>query len=242
MPFPRRTGLLALLPLLLSGCTGHFDHLGRVPDMTPIDNPRRQAEATGVTMPMPERSTTMRQAASLWEADARGFLRDLRASKIGDIVTVEVDMAEQARISNQTSRSRGAGEAMGVPNLFGLETALPNSVDPDKLVNLNSSGSSNGAGAVNRQENISLKVAAVVTDILPNGNLVIAGRQEMRVNFELRELRIAGVIRPQDITTRNTVSYEKIAEARITYGGRGQITDMQQPRVGQQVLDAILPF
>ncbi|MFV3126448.1 flagellar basal body L-ring protein FlgH [Niveispirillum sp. KHB5.9] len=237
----RFTSLLVATPLLLAGCA-RFDHIGQAPDMTPIDNPRRQAEATGVTMPMPERSDTMRQAASLWEADARGFLRDMRASKVGDIVTVEVDMAEQARISNQTSRARGAGESMGVPNLFGLETALPNSVDPENLVNLNSSGSSTGTGAVNRQENISLKVAAVVTDILPNGNLVIAGRQEMRVNYELRELRIAGVIRPQDITTRNTVSYEKIAEARIAYGGRGQIMDMQQPRIGQQVLDVILPF
>lgn len=238
----RRPALLLLAPLLLAGCANQWDHIGRAPGMTPIDNPGRQAEASAVTMPMPIPSQTMRQPASLWESDARGFLRDLRASKIGDIVTVIVDMAEQAQIRNQTTRSRGAGESLGVPNLFGLETVVPDRVDPDNLVNMNSSSNSSGAGAVNRQEQIQLKVAAVVTDILPNGNLVIAGRQEMRVNYELRELRIAGVIRPQDITTRNTVSYEKIAEARIAYGGRGQITDMQQPRVGQQVLDVILPF
>lgn len=242
MPITRPTALLMLAPLMLAGCAGQFDHLGKAPAITPIDNPRLQMEASGVSMPMPERSTVMRQPASLWEADARGFLRDLRASKIGDIVTVVVDMSEQAQIRNQTTRARGAGESLGIPNLFGLETALPNSIDPDNLVNLNSSGNSSGSGAVNRQENIQLKVAAVVTDILPNGNLVIAGRQEMRVNFELRELRIAGVIRPQDISTQNTVSYEKIAEARIAYGGRGQITDMQQPRLGQQVLDTVLPF
>ncbi|WP_114392731.1 flagellar basal body L-ring protein FlgH [Oleisolibacter albus] len=241
-----RPAALLLAPLLLAACADRLDHLGRAPSMTPIDDPARQMEAAGVSMPMPERSMQLRQPASLWESDARGFLRDLRANKVGDIVTVVIEMSEQAQISNQTTRSRGANEAAGLPNLFGFENKLgavfPNSVDKDKLVNMNSSSSSSGNGAVNRKEQIQLKVAAVVTEILPNGNLVIAGRQEMRVNYELRELRIAGVIRPQDITTRNTVSYEKIAEARIAYGGRGQITDLQQPRVGQQVLDAILPF
>jgi flagellar L-ring protein precursor FlgH len=245
-PLKSTAGSLLLIPLLLAGCAERLDHLGRAPSMTPIENPSQQAEATGVSMPMPQRSTQMRQPASLWEADARGFLRDLRATKVGDIVTVVVNMAEQAKISNQTTRSRAGSESAGVPNFLGLESklnsVLPNAVDPENLVNLNSSGSSSGSGAVNRQENISLQVAAVVTSVLPNGNLVIAGRQEMRVNYELRELRIAGVIRPQDISTTNTVSYEKIAEARIAYGGRGQLTDLQQPRIGQQVLDAILPF
>lgn len=241
----KRLGMLALA-LLLPACADRLDHLGKPPSMTAIDNPAQQAEAARVTMPMPVALPEVRQPASLWEPEARGFLRDLRAKTVGDIVTVVIDMAEQAQIRNQTTRSRGASEAAGVPNFFGLESRLPailpDQVDPSKLVDLNSNSSSSGSGQINRQEQIQLKVAAVVTDILPNGNLVIAGRQEMRVNYELRELRIAGVIRPEDITTRNTVSYEKIAEARIAYGGRGQITDVQQPRVGQQVLDVILPF
>jgi len=242
-----RTPLIPALLLLaaLPACA-RLDHLGREPGISPIDNPAAQAEVHRVSMPMPVPSSEARLPASLWQADARGFLRDLRAKAVGDIVTVIIDMAEQAQIRNQTSRSRDSAEQMGMPSFFGLESrlpgVLPDAVDPENLANLNSSSSSSGAGSVNRQEQIQLKVAAVVTDLLPNGNLVIAGRQEVRVNFELRELRIAGVIRPEDITTRNTIGYEKIAEARIAYGGRGQITDMQQPRYGQQVLDVILPF
>ncbi|MFM2042806.1 MAG: flagellar L-ring protein FlgH [Pseudomonadota bacterium] len=232
--------------LLLAGCAGQLDHLGRPPGMSPIDDPARQAEAVRVSMPMPAPDVEVRQPASLWQADARGFLRDLRAKTVGDIVTVTIDMTEQAQIRNQTTRSRSSAESLATPNLFGFEDRLgavfPNGVDPNALVDLGSESSSSGAGSVNRQESIQMRVAAVVTQVLPNGNLVIAGRQEMRVNFELRELRIAGVIRPEDITTRNTVSYEKIAEARIAYGGRGQITDVQQPRIGSQVLDVILPF
>lgn len=238
---PRRIGCLAAL-LALSACAERLDHLGRAPSITPIQDPAYQDEAVRVSMPMPFPDVEVRQPASLWQADARGFLRDLRAKTVGDIVTVTINMSEQAQIRNQTSRSRGSAESLSTPNLFGLETFLPDRVDPDALVDIGSNSSATGAGSVNRQENIQMQVAAVVTQVLPNGNMVIAGRQEMRVNYELRELRIAGVIRPEDITTRNTISYEKIAEARIAYGGRGQIMDVQQPRIGQQVLDVILPF
>ncbi len=115
-------------------------------------------------------------------------------------------------------------------------------MDPGNLVGLNSGSTSEGSGSIRRNEEIELKLASVITDVLPNGNLVIYGRQEVRVNFEVRELAIAGIVRPEDITSANTISYEKIAEARISYGGRGQITDVQQPRYGQQLYDIIFPF
>jgi flagellar L-ring protein precursor FlgH len=157
---------------------------------------------------------------------------------------VEID--DKAEIDNSTSRSRTANESLGVPNLFGLEQhiqrILPGKPDLSTLVAANSDSNSGGTGSVSRGETIDLKVAATVTDILPNGNLVIYASQEVRVNFELRDLQVSGVVRPEDISRQNTISYEKIAEARVVYGGRGQITDLQQPRLGQQVLDRVLPF
>ena len=149
-------------------------------------------------------------------------------------------------MSNESNRTRSGSESAGVPNLLGYEaqlnSVLPKSVDPTKLIGTNSSSSANGKGAVTRSEAITLKVAAIVTQVLPNGNLVVSGKQEVRVNYELRELNIAGVVRPEDIVSDNTISYEKIAEARISYAGRGQINDVQQPRWGQQLIDVLFPF
>jgi flagellar L-ring protein precursor FlgH len=135
---------------------------------------------------------------------------------------------------------------MGVPNLFGLEASLPKllgkSVSASTLVNANSSNVATGTGTIKRNETVTLRLAGVVTQMLPNGNLVVAARQEMRVNSELRELQVSGVIRPQDIASDNTVPHDRMAEARISYGGRGQLTDIQTPRYGQQALDVLLPF
>ena len=134
----------------------------------------------------------------------------------------------------------------GLDSFLGYETqldaVLPEAVSPGSLVDLDSNSSSQGTGSVNRDETINLRIAALVTQVLPNGNLVIAGRQEVRVNYEVRQLQVAGMIRPEDITSTNTVSYDQIAEARVSYGGRGHISDVQQPRYGQQLYDIIFPF
>ena len=157
-----------------------------------------------------------------------------------------VEIRDSAEISNTTTRSRTAAEMAATPNFLGFESdldkILPSAVDPLSLVNITSSGTSEGSGSVNRDESIDLSIAAIVTQLLPNGNLVIAGRQEIRVNYELRELQVAGIIRPEDIASTNTIEFNQIAEARIAYGGRGQISDLQQPRYGQQVFDIIWPF
>ncbi len=157
-----------------------------------------------------------------------------------------IDIDDQAAISNTTTRNRANSDTAKIPKVLGFETdfsqVLPDAVDPNNLVDFNSTTSNSGAGTVNRTEDIELKIAAVVTQVLPNGNLVIHGRQEMRVNFEVRELQVAGIIRREDITSTNTIKFDQIAEARIAYGGRGQITDVQQPRYGQQIFDIIFPF
>ena len=171
-----------------------------------------------------------------------GYTGGVLAARIGDILTVRVSITDKAEIENTTKRSRKNNENMGVPNFFGLENKVPSTVDPSNLVTTDSTASSEGEGSVDRSEKLTTNVAAVVTQVLPNGNLVVEGKQEVRVNFEIRELIVAGIVRPEDIQSDNTIDSSKIAEARIAYGGRGQITDVQQPRYGQQVFDILFPF
>lgn len=246
-----RPSRLALLALLLAGgaCT-RFDHVGKPPDLTPVGKAPDAAPLTAQDvvsrLPVPAPPPALpSQPGSLWQTGSQSFFYDNRAARVGDLLTVIIDIDEEARFDNQTRRDRDGEEALG-GTFFGYESQLhrflPNAVDPDNLVGIGSSSGSSGTGRSRRSEKVEMKMAAIITAVLPNGNFVINGSQEMRVNYDLRELQIAGVIRPQDITAENTISYDKIAEARIAYGGRGQLFDLQQPRYGQQVLDMVLPF
>jgi flagellar L-ring protein precursor FlgH len=238
-----------LLPaLLLSGC-GTLDQLSRVgrpPPMTPSADPTADPSWRPVSLPMPRPESTPTEANSLWRAGSRAFFKDQRAAQVGDIVTVVVNITDAADLKDNTTQGRTGSEAMGLPNLFGLEAALPRmiskSIDPKNLVNASSSGNSSGSGQIQRNESVQLRLAGVITQVLPNGNLVVAARQQVRVNSELRDLQVTGVVRPQDIASDNTVQHDRMAEARISYGGQGQLVDQQTPRYGQQVMDALLPF
>lgn len=218
--------------------------VGEAPALTAITNPTVQPGYQPVSMPMPQPQPVAYQSNSLYRTSSKGFFKDQRAHRVGDILTVDVTIADKAKIDNKSARSRtstntaGAGGALG--SLF--NAVLPANVDAKAAISANSGIDDGGAGSVNRSENLSTQVAVVVTQVLPNGNLVIEGHQEVRVNFEVRDLVVAGIVRPEDIGNDNTIPSAKIAEARISYGGRGQITDVQQPRYGQQILDAILPF
>lgn len=247
----RYTIVPLLLALAVSGCA-RLDHLGKPPTMSAIDMspeaiPEAQVTSLPMPIPQPERPRVGAEKASLWSNNSTALFSDQRARDVGDILTVLISIRDRARLQNETVRERDNSESMGMPRLAGLESLLGDILpgdnpDTSTLADLGSRSRSTGSGEINRDETIELKVAAVVTDVMPNGNMVIAGRQEVRVNFELRELRVAGVIRPQDIKPNNTVDYDKIAEARIAYGGRGHITDVQQPRYGQQIYDIIMPF
>ena len=234
--------------LLTSACSAfdRLSHVGEVPELSPIENPLEQQRYKPITMPMPQPEQVVRQPNSLWAAGARTFFKDQRASKIGDILTVNIDITDSAAIDNSTTRSRSNAEGADMTNLFGVEglasKIMPPAFDPSSLLNLGSTRSSTGSGKVDREEAISLTIAAYVTQVLPNGNLVIRGSQEVRVNYEVRELLVTGNVRPEDISNSNEINHTQIAEARISYGGRGQITDVQQPRYGQQVIDILMPF
>ena len=195
---------------------------------------------------MPRPQTEPAEANSLWRQGSRAFFKDQRAANVGDIVTVLVNITDNADLKNESSATRNGNESLGVPNLLGLERSVPRvfgkGVNPSSLVSTTSTNGSTGTGAIKRNETVTLRLAGVVTQVLPNGNLAVAARQEVRVNSELRDLQVSGVIRPQDIASDNTVHHDRMAEARIAYGGRGQITNVQNPRYGQQLLDILLPF
>jgi flagellar L-ring protein precursor FlgH len=234
--------------LCVGGC-GNLTRLGEIgspPRMTPTTDPTSDPKWRPVTMPMPRAEVAPREPASLWRTGSRAFFKDQRAAQVGDIVTILVNTTDSADVENGTTATRTGSETMGLPNLFGLEAALPkllgSAVSASTLVNASSGSSNVGTGVMKRNETVVLRLAGVITQVLPNGNLVVAARQEMRVNSELRELQVSGVIRPQDIASDNTVPHDRMAEARISYGGRGQLTDMQTPRYGQQAMDILLPF
>ena len=239
-------GALLATGAVASGCSSidRLSQIGEKPKLTEIENPTTQPGYKPVQMPMPKPETASYNANSLWRNGSRAFFKDQRAARIGDILTVTVNITDKANIANETQRSRTAKDDSGITDFIGAETlgAQAKKVLPGRILTADSTSSSDGKGSVNRQEALQTNVAAVVTQLLPNGNLVVEGKQEIRVNFEIRELIVAGIVRPEDIQSDNTIDSSKIAQARIAYGGRGQITDVQQPRYGQQVMDVLLPF
>ena len=242
-------GLMLATTTMLTACGSTMDRLasvGQAPAMSKIENPHLQPGYQPVSMPMPAPKMVSKQPNSLWQSDSKTFFKDQRAVQVGDILTVLVDIKDEADMQNKTERKRESEEEVGLPNFLGYETALdqvlPTAVDNNSLIGLNSGTNTSGDGKIEREESVKLRLAAVVNQVLPNGNMVIAGNQEVRVNFEKRILQVTGIIRPQDISIDNTVTYDQIAEARIVYGGQGNVSDLQQPRYGQQVYDILMPF
>src|SRR5689334_23833656 len=231
----------------LAGNCAALDRLKMIGDQPPlsaIENPTSQAGYKPVQMPMPTAQPASYNPNSLWRNGSRAFFKDQRAHQVGDILTVKVKITDKATLENDTSRSRKNSEDSGVTDFIGskLIKTPASSILPGKILTADSTASSEGKGSIDRKEELLTNVAGVVTQVLPNGNLVIEGKQEVRVNYEVRELIVAGIVRPEDIESDNTIDSTKIAQARIAYGGRGQITDMQQNRYGEQLFDILLPF
>jgi flagellar L-ring protein precursor FlgH len=239
-------GAIVACGLALSGCGAlqRLSEVGRAPEMSKSGDPTRDPNYRPMTMPMPKPETAPNEANALWRQGSRAFFKDQRAAAVGDIITVVVSMTDSAQLNNVTTLTRASGEAAGIPDFVGLTSRLGLSslIDPSKLISLSSSNNNTGNGQIQRNETVTLRLAGVVTQVLPNGNLVVAARQEFVVNRELRELKVTGVVRPQDIASDNTVLHDRMAEARIQYGGRGQMTDLQSARWGQQLMDILLPF
>ena len=237
---------LALIPL--AACSTVQEAV-KGPNLTPVGYPAQLVPQNQEILPLASVREPAPQAASansLWRVGARAFFIDQRASRVGDILTVQIDIDDKAQTSNSTASSRTSGTSAGVPHFLGLESSLgkilPGGYDPANMVDTNSKTANAGSGSVNRQEKISLTIAAVVTGVLPNGNMVIQGTQEVRTNAEVRQLTVAGIVRPEDISSSNTIKHTQIAEARISYGGRGDISRVQKTPAGQALVERFSPF
>ena len=244
-----KAGIAGFLSVCVSGCAyfGRLADVGKEPEFTQIENPVKKKDYKPVDMPMPEPQTPYVNANSLWRPGSKGFFKDQRASQVGDILTVRVVVADKALLENKSEQKRdNDSDSVSIGALAGLEKyagkILPDGVDVSNLFNITSNREITGDGSIDRNEKIDVTMAAIVTQVLPNGNLVISGKQEVRVNYEMRQLHMTGIIRREDISTLNTIKSDKIAELRVAYGGKGTISDVQQPRYGRQILDILSPF
>jgi flagellar L-ring protein precursor FlgH len=242
-----RLRLLAFVALLPLGACSSVMEAVKGPELAPVGYPaalvpREQTVLVSARDPAPGPAS----ANSLWRTGARAFFADQRAGRVGDILTVLIDIDDSAKTINSTSTSRTAGVTAGIPHLLGLESSLgkilPGGYDPANALETSSKTANTGAGAVNRAEKISLTIGAVVSAVLPNGNLVIQGTQEVRTNTDVRQLTVAGVVRPEDISSTNTIRHTQIAEARISYAGRGDISRVQKTPAGQSLIEKFSPF
>jgi flagellar L-ring protein precursor FlgH len=245
-----RLRLLALAAVLtpLAACSTVSEAV-HGPQLAPVGYPAALVPRDQQVLPLSsarEPSPQPASANSLWRVGARAFFNDQRASRVGDILTVQIDIDDSAKTVNSTQSSRTSGVKAGVPHFLGLESSLgrilPGGYDPANAIETNSTTSNAGAGAVNRSEKISLTIAAVVTAVLPNGNMMIQGTQEVRTNTDVRQLTVAGIVRPEDISSANTIRHTQIAEARISYGGRGDISRVQKTPWGQSLSEKFSPF
>lgn len=240
---------MLLMATSLSGCGiwGRLTSIGELPEISPIENPTEVKNYEPVSMPMPQQIEAQPMANSLWKPGSSGFFKDQRASKVGDIITVKISAKDNALMENETEQNRDDNkDSVGITSFLGYESYakdyLPDAVEASDIINITSNREISGDGKIDRQEKINMTLAAIVTQVLPNGNLVIEGSQEIRVNYELRQMMVRGIIRRADIASDNTIESSKIAEMRVSYGGKGVISDVQQPRYGRQLIDIISPF
>lgn len=245
--------LLAATALSLSACGDtlrKIDQIGEQPPLTKVENPQTRPDYKPLSWPLPDpEGTSTRSANSLWQPGARGFFRDQRASRVGDILRVTINIDDEAQFTNTSVANRVTSDDSRVDAIAGLESKIGRLIpfagvttNPGNLIDYSSNTQNTSNGNINRDEEVTAQVAALVTQVLPNGNLVIEGTQEVLVNYEVREISVRGVIRPQDITAENSVNSAQIAQARIVYSGRGRISDTAQPRWGAQAVEILSPF
>lgn len=241
---------LGLIGLSLGACSSNLGtklgELGSEPSMSKITDPTKEAGYQPVSMPVPTPNPTDHHMGSIWQPGARAFFKDQRATRVGDVLNINIIINDSAVMANETKGQRNDSDQVGVANFLGLESKLsailPKAVNPAQLINTTGVRNTDGKATIDRQEQITVQLAAIVTQVLPNGNMVVTAKQELRVDYDLRDVSFSGIVRPTDIDATNTIQWSQIADARLSYSGRGQSEDLQQPRLGSQLIDALSPF
>jgi flagellar L-ring protein precursor FlgH len=239
------TRFVLLIVLVTAGCA-KLSQVGRAPEFSGIEGTNQHYAMYSADLPETGAAGAPSDGSSLWTGGNDTLVGDRRASRRGDILTVVIEIDDKASISNTTGRNRSGTQKSGLPDFLGIpqriDASLPDGASMAEAYESRSSSTFKGTGSVTRKEQLTLRIAATVVEVLPNGVLRVEGQQEVRVNFEMRELFVTGFVRPSDISRLNEITYDKIAGARISYGGRGQISDFQQPTYGQQAADVLMPF
>ena len=238
---------LALGSSLTCGCQPNkLAMVGREPPLTHIKDPTKFKNYRPISMPMPAPQVAIKRVNSLWQDGATSFFKDQRARQVGDILTIAINFKDEAKINNSTEVKRDTASIhREIGNLAGyehnLKKQLPHLASLAQLLNMGATSNNKGSGVLSRDEEIKMSIAATVVQVMPNGNLVVWGHQELRVNYEVRDLTVTGIVRPEDVSAKNMIQWNKVAEARVTYGGRGHMSDVQAPPLGQQLVEALMP-
>ncbi len=187
------------------------------------------------------------EAGLFRESTYYGFFQDLRAHKVGDLVTINIVETSTATKKADTKTSRTSSIDAGINNLLGYETKMrswgvPHAFDNKAMFKASMGNDFDGSGSTSRDESMTASITARVVQVLPNGNLFIEGTRKIRVNNETQNITLSGIIRPSDISPDNTVLSSYIADARIDYTGSGPVSDKQRPGWLARILDVAWPF
>jgi flagellar L-ring protein precursor FlgH len=232
--------------LILATAAGCSSTLPYAKDASKVAEVRAvQGYQSGPEMALPEP-----EEGSLW-SDAVGIslFTDQQARRIGDIVTVRIVEDPEAELNANTKTSRSSGVSAGKLKLFGYMKALAEknprlaqNPGEDDLFSAALDSDFDGKGSSDRDGHVKAYVAARVVQVLPNQNLYIQGRREIRVNNETQYIVVSGLVRPQDIGPGNEVSSAYLADARIVYSGIGPLADKQKPGWLGRIVDHVWPF
>ncbi len=236
---------LAAVVALLFGCA--------TPPVVQSESPARKlAPSAQMTQPAQMASLASHDATangSLWVENGGRSLGEMfvnaKARRIGDIVTIRIVESSSASNKASTDTDRASSLDVGLSSFFKLEDEFPSTqafFNPFSPAQASYESEFEGTGSTVRSGALEAYISARIVQILPNGNFVIEGNREVRVNNENQIITLTGVVRPRDISGENVVQSTYIADARISYSGSGIVNDQQRPGWLVRILDNIWPF